>query len=220
MSMEAPERLFLDSESQVYRVAGRRLKDSNIEYIRADLVKLMISTWPDLVAPPMYENPDPRWEDRKLPDIRLIWQLAREVGYAVGVHGSLKRDFDLIAAPWTEEAVGPHELIKHLCGGMNATVFGIIEHKPLGRLAVNLRLDGWFKIIDLSICPAVASPARTFPEAVKRLIEAAKGALELMLTDSTCFGLGVCKYYTECTRPDGECQFVLRLQAALAAVEG
>ena len=53
------------------------------------------------------------------------------------------------------------------------------------------------------------------PEAVKRLIEAAKGALELMLTDSTCFGLGVCKYYTECTRPDGECQFVLRLQAAL-----
>ena len=58
------------------------------------------------------------------------------------------------------------------------------------------------------------------PEAVKRLIEAAKGALELMLTDSTCFGLGVCRYYTECTCPDGECQFVLRLQAALAAVEG
>ena len=54
----------------------------------------------------------------------------------------------------------------------------------------------------------------------QRLVEAARGALELMLTDSTCFGLGVCKYYTECTRPDGECQFVLRLQAARAAVEG
>ena len=37
--MEAPERLFLDSGSQVYRVAGRRLKDSNIEYIRADLAR-------------------------------------------------------------------------------------------------------------------------------------------------------------------------------------
>jgi len=58
------------------------------------------------------------------------------------------------------------------------------------------------------------------PEAVKRLIEAAKGALELMLTGSTCFGLGVCRYYTECTCPDGECQFVLRLHAALAAMEG
>ena len=39
MSMDSPERLFLDSESQVYRVAGRRLKDSNIEYIRADLAR-------------------------------------------------------------------------------------------------------------------------------------------------------------------------------------
>jgi hypothetical protein len=61
---------------------------------------------------------------------------------------------------------------------------------------------------------------RALSERNQRLVEAAKGALELMLTDSTCFGLGVCKYYTECTRPDGECQFVLRLQAALAAVEG
>ena len=33
---------------------------------------------------------------------------------------------------------------------------------------------------------------RAHPEAVERLVKAAKGALELMLTDSTCFGLGVC----------------------------
>ena len=38
----APERLVLDAESQVYRVAGRKLKDSNIEYIRADLVQELI----------------------------------------------------------------------------------------------------------------------------------------------------------------------------------
>ena len=52
MSMDSPERLFLDSESQVYRVAGRRLKDSNIEYIRADLalpeaVRLLIDAAKD-----------------------------------------------------------------------------------------------------------------------------------------------------------------------------
>ena len=40
--MDAPERLFLDSESQVYRVAGRRLKDSNIEYISAEAVKRLM----------------------------------------------------------------------------------------------------------------------------------------------------------------------------------
>lgn len=95
--MNAPERLYLDSESQVYRVAAKRIEKSNIEYIRADLARA---------------------------------------------------------------------------------------------------------------------------EAVRLLIDAAKDALELMLTDSTCFGLGVCRYYTECTCPDGECQFVLRLQAALAAMEG
>lgn len=78
--------------------------------------------------------------------------------------------------------------------------------------------EGPFKSIEAEAITAWNTRSR--PEAVKRLIEAAKGALELMLTDSTCFGLGVCKYYTECTRPDGECQFVLRLQAALAAVEG
>jgi len=69
-------------------------------------------------------------------------------------------------------------------------------------------------------CPVEDDVEYIRAEAVKCLVEAAKEALELMLTDSTCFGLGVCKYYTECTRPDGECQFVLRLQAALAAVEG
>ena len=45
MSMESPERLFLDSESQVYRVAGRKLKDSNIEYIRADLARAEAVKW-------------------------------------------------------------------------------------------------------------------------------------------------------------------------------
>ena len=47
MSMDSPERLFLDSESQVYRVAGRRLKDSNIEYIRAEAVRLLIDAAKD-----------------------------------------------------------------------------------------------------------------------------------------------------------------------------
>lgn len=35
--MEGPKRLFLDAHSSVYRVASKRLKDDNIEYIRADI---------------------------------------------------------------------------------------------------------------------------------------------------------------------------------------
>lgn len=108
--------------------------------------------WPDLEAPPQHENPAEGWKDPALPDIRLIWKLAREVGYAVGVHGSLRRDFDLIAAPWTDDAVGNADLVKHLCKGLNAKLLSG-ECKPCGRYAVNLRIDGWYKIIDLSIMP-------------------------------------------------------------------
>ena len=111
------------------------------------------ATWPNLVAPAKYENPAPGWEDPKLPDMQLIWKLAREVGYAVGIHGSLKRDFDLIAAPWTDEAVGNADLVAHLCAGLNAVRIGGPEHKPLGRVAVTLQVDGYIKPIDLSIMP-------------------------------------------------------------------
>ena len=109
--------------------------------------------WPELEAPPMHETPAPNWDDPILPDIKLIWKLAREVGYAVGVHGSLKRDFDLIAAPWTNGAVSHIRLIRHLCLGLDALCAGPIEDKPLGRVAVTLQMDGWWKPIDLSIMP-------------------------------------------------------------------
>lgn len=34
-------------------------------------------------------------------------ELFREYGYALAVHGSVGRDFDLIAAPWVEDAAEP-----------------------------------------------------------------------------------------------------------------
>lgn len=114
--------------------------------------------WPDLVAPPKYENPCKGWSDPGLPDIKLIWKLAREVGYAVGVHGSLKRDFDLIAVPWVEKAVVPTELIKHLCDGLDANLIGPVTTKPQGRVAVILQIkDQYLKHIDLSIMPLMIS---------------------------------------------------------------
>lgn len=64
----------------------------------------MNGTWPQFIAPPKYENPCEGWEDPKLPDFRLIWEVARGCGYAIGLHGSMKRDVDLIAVPWTDEA--------------------------------------------------------------------------------------------------------------------
>lgn len=114
--------------------------------------------WPDFVAPKRYPDAAPDWNDPALPDFRLIWATAREHGYSIGLHGSMKRDCDLIAAPWTDEAVGSAELIDHLCKALNARIVGGPEQKPLGRIAVSLQIDGWFKVIDLSICPRIAPP--------------------------------------------------------------
>lgn len=47
----------------------------------------------------------------RLPKMR---EMARLHGYALGVHGSQKRDFDLIAIPWVDDASDPAPLIKDL----------------------------------------------------------------------------------------------------------
>jgi hypothetical protein len=120
--------------------------------------EITFGVWPDLVAPPKYENAHPDWIDPALPDFRLIWKVARECGYSIGIHGSLKRDVDLIASPWTDEAVGSAELIEALSAALNARCVGGPEHKPHGRVAVTLQIvDGYFKPIDLSVMPRIAA---------------------------------------------------------------
>ena len=44
--------------------------------------------------------------------IKLV---AHDLGYAVAVHGSLKRDIDLVAIPWTRAAVGRDDLLQAIC---------------------------------------------------------------------------------------------------------
>lgn len=112
--------------------------------------------WPDFVAPPKFTPQPDGWEDPRLPDFRLIWRVARECGYSVGLHGSMRRDCDLIAAPWTDEAHPAESLVDALCKALNAQVVGGIVEKPHGRRALCLQIDGWFKVIDLSVLPRIA----------------------------------------------------------------
>lgn len=87
-----------------------------------------------------------------LPDIERISSLAKEVGYAIGIHGSMERDLDLMAMSWTEDAVTPLELAEHIAKGINGRVINHeIQDKPKGRWSCNIQIDGWFKIIDLSV---------------------------------------------------------------------
>ena len=97
-------------------------------------------------------EPSLEWEYPELPPLERIRGLAREKGYALAVHGSQERDLDVIAVPWTDNASSLEELLAHLCEGLDAIVAGGIEDKPHGRRAACLQMNGWYKLIDLSVC--------------------------------------------------------------------
>lgn len=107
---------------------------------------------------------------------------AREHGYALAIHGTVTTDLDLIAVPWTPQAVPARQLkdalLHHIgaCGYADLlrkmdnhlseeTIQQIVDQannghtgedgceiKPHGRLAWNLYLDFGVKV-DLSIMP-------------------------------------------------------------------
>ena len=94
-----------------------------------------------------------------LPGMQLA---ARGCGYALAVHGSLARDIDLIAVPWTDGADKPELLVNRLCGAISACVGRAVNlrgddwaEKPHGRKALTIILPGICPEIDLSIMPRI-----------------------------------------------------------------
>lgn len=91
--------------------------------------------------------------DAILPRVR---EAAHFHGYAVAVHGSLKRDIDLIAVPWTEQAVPPAELVGYIKGAIGGVLGNCLQIgepglKPHGRMAYTLVHPGFAGEIDLSV---------------------------------------------------------------------
>ncbi len=90
---------------------------------------------------------------------------ARELGYALGLHGSMVRDLDLIAAPWVDEAVEADVLAKALQDVLGGWVpregHEVLQWaevakkgKPHGRVAYTLRFGGDDLMhVDLSVMP-------------------------------------------------------------------
>lgn len=95
-------------------------------------------------------------------DLRLA---ARGCGYALAVHGSMARDIDIVAVPWTEQADNPEFLIERLCGALAGKVGrGVYRRKdhrpdwtekPHGRWATTIMLPGMGPEIDLSVMPRI-----------------------------------------------------------------
>jgi hypothetical protein len=81
-------------------------------------------------------------------------EVAKRLGYALTLHGSLSRDFDVVAIPWVEEAVDADVLadtLKDELGGFYAPN-DFPGAKPHGRRAYSIHLGGG-PYIDLSVMP-------------------------------------------------------------------
>lgn len=95
--------------------------------------------------------------------IPAIREVARAHGYALGVHGSLSYDIDLIACPWRDMASPPEslaervgEVVQAICGRYGDGSKGKPEEKPHGRLAWVFHIGGG-PYVDLSVFPPVQS---------------------------------------------------------------
>jgi len=109
-----------------------------------------------------------------LPKIR---EAARALGYAIGVHGSLSRDYDLIAVPWTSDAASSDDLafaVFEASGAVRWRVWWDVgQQKPHGRKAYAF---DWDKhnyenrdYCDLSVMPRIdVTPNRDSRSVVKQ----------------------------------------------------
>lgn len=110
--------------------------------------------------------------------IEPLREVARNHGYALAEHGSQRRDIDLIAVPWVEDAAPPPELAEALRimaqevvgiainidrqGAANPAYFdeGAPGSKPHGRLCWAFHLGGG-PYVDLSVIPPRDPPYET-----------------------------------------------------------
>jgi hypothetical protein len=72
--------------------------------------------------------------------IPLIQKAARELGWSAGVHGSMRRDLDIIAIPWVTDAASKDKLATEIalavCGMAHSRYTW--ESKPNGRQATSI----------------------------------------------------------------------------------
>lgn len=93
-------------------------------------------------------------------------EIAEKFGYNLLVHGSMNRDLDLVAIPWTEEATEPDPMIEELAKFLGARILDQSYQNrncfPHGRMSyiINLNRGGkWNEYkdkqyyLDISVMP-------------------------------------------------------------------
>jgi hypothetical protein len=89
-------------------------------------------------------------------------ELCRSHGYALAVHGSLARDFDLVCIPWADHVSEPPAVVTAITNKFALRLLDLPHRpaiKPWSREVYTLIFTWGETAIDLSFTPRIASPA-------------------------------------------------------------
>jgi hypothetical protein len=84
-----------------------------------------------------------------------LTEIARKHGYALSVHGSLARDFDIVCIPWVESPSTPDTVVNEMATTFSFKVIGEPGKKPHGRIAYTLSIGFGECFLDLSFMPLI-----------------------------------------------------------------
>lgn len=105
----------------------------------------------------------------------IIEKLAKEHGYALCVHGSVVRDFDLIAVPFDVQVSPHHVLLAEIkkvigLGESSDKVFDLVGHEPHGRTCYTLESGGG-GYFDISFTPTIEQAMAKAQQGIHRKYE-------------------------------------------------
>ncbi len=112
--------------------------------------------------------------------LRRLRGVARAHGWALAVHGTMRRDLDLIGAPWTDAASAPDDLMSAFVAATGYAPMmgrgGAVSLRPHGRRSYLLKdpravvvsqkdgKTGWRpKVLDISLMPLVRQETTSHP---------------------------------------------------------
>ncbi len=91
--------------------------------------------------------------EKYLARLPAIKETARLHGYAIAIHGSMIRDFDLVAIPWAVDCSDLEPLLRDIVIASEGVLQeGSPSNKPFGIKSANIMIGGHL-YIDLKIIP-------------------------------------------------------------------
>ena len=90
-------------------------------------------------------------------------EVFREHGYALAVHGTMGRDFDLVAAPWTDNASDMHTVLEATCKAFAVETVGDAELRSHGRRVIAISFGFGECFADVSFMPLQPTDANLVP---------------------------------------------------------